>query len=48
MTALAGAGLRVTAAKPKKRLAAIPATVTGLIERRFLEFMVILPIAVAN
>ncbi len=38
-TALAGAGLRVRPASPNKTLAAIPATVADLIERRFLGCM---------
>jgi hypothetical protein len=45
MTALAGAGLRVTPANPSTRLAAIPATVTDLVEKMFVRHMVILLVA---
>ena len=38
-TALAGAGLRVRPASPNRALAAIPATVADLIERRFVGCM---------
>jgi hypothetical protein len=48
-TALAGAGLRVTPASPSKALAAIPAKVADLIERRFLGFiMADLPLCVCG
>jgi hypothetical protein len=40
--ALAGAELSVTPANPNNRLAAIPATVTDLVERHFVRCMVIL------
>jgi hypothetical protein len=48
MMALAGAGLRVTPANPNRKLAAIPVTVTDLIERCFVRCMVILLLAPAN
>ena len=47
-TAPAGTGLRVRAANPNRTLAAIPVTVTDLIERRLLRRMVMLLIALAN
>jgi hypothetical protein len=46
-TALAGAGLRAAPANPNRTLAAIPAAVTDLIERRFVGCMILL-LALAN
>jgi hypothetical protein len=48
MTAPAGAGLRVTPANPNRTLAVIPATVTDLIERHFIQCMALLLIAAAK
>jgi hypothetical protein len=41
-TALAGAGLKVTAASPNRTLAATPVTVTDLIDERFPGLMIFL------
>jgi hypothetical protein len=48
MTALAGAGLSVRPASPNMALAAIPVTVADLIERRFLEYMADLLLALVE
>jgi hypothetical protein len=45
---LAGAGLRVRPASPNRALAAIPATVADLIERRFLGCMADFPLRVCE
>jgi hypothetical protein len=47
-TAAAGAALKVTPANPSRTLAAIPETVTDLIERRLLRCIVILLVALVN
>jgi hypothetical protein len=48
MTAPAGAGVSAAPASPNSALVAIAVTVADLIERRFLQAMVILLIALAS
>jgi hypothetical protein len=47
-TAAADPGLRITPATPNRALAAIPVTVTVLMERQFLDFMMIFLLALTD